>query len=244
MTPRRFPAATDAAPFSRGDRRRAFALQIPTPTRARRTPENIDGGIHAAFDAGDPETREAVVDALGDMCWRKAHDGRDTFICLVRTILTRNTSDVASHPAFDALVERYDGETDLGATLAGTDRKRLTETVESAGLYNQKSRMIVESVEEVVPDVGDAEAFDRFVRESDPDEVRERLLSIRGVGPKTADCVLLFSGGRGGVFPVDTHVLRVAVGWDSHRPTRTTRRFGRPSKRRCRPKSVASGTPR
>jgi len=29
------------------------------------------------------------------------------------------------------------------------------------------------------------------------------------VGPKTADCVLLFSGGRGGVFPVDTHVHRI-----------------------------------
>jgi hypothetical protein len=38
--------------------------------------ENIDGGIQAAFDAGDPETHETVVDALGDMCWRKAHDGR------------------------------------------------------------------------------------------------------------------------------------------------------------------------
>ena len=33
---------------------------------------------------------------------------------------------------------------------------------------------------------------------------------MNGVGPKTADCVLLFSGGRGGVFPVDTHVHRIA----------------------------------
>ncbi|WP_299331953.1 endonuclease III domain-containing protein [Haloplanus sp.] len=173
--------------------------------------ENIGGGIEAAFDAGDPETRaEAVVDVLGDMYWRKAYGGRDAFPCLVRTVLSQNTSDVASQPAFDALMERYDDETDLAATLAGTDRKRLAETIESAGLYNQKSRVIVESAEEVVADFGDAETFDRFVREGDPDEVRERLLSIRGVGPKTADCVLLFSGGRGGVFPVDTHVHRVA----------------------------------
>jgi endonuclease-3 len=33
---------------------------------------------------------------------------------------------------------------------------------------------------------------------------------MHGVGPKTADCVLLFSGGRDGVFPVDTHVHRIA----------------------------------
>jgi endonuclease-3 len=30
-----------------------------------------------------------------------------------------------------------------------------------------------------------------------------------GVGPKTADCVLLFAGGQAGVFPVDTHVHRI-----------------------------------
>jgi endonuclease-3 len=33
---------------------------------------------------------------------------------------------------------------------------------------------------------------------------------MKGVGPKTADCVLLFAGGRGGVFPVDTHVHRIS----------------------------------
>ena len=70
--------------------------------------------------------------------------------------------------------------------------------------------MIVEAAAEIVADFGGADAFDDFVREGDPDAVRDRLLDIRGVGPKTADCVLLFSGGRGGVFPVDTHVHRIA----------------------------------
>jgi len=35
------------------------------------------------------------------------------------------------------------------------------------------------------------------------------LVALRGVGPKTAACVLLFSLGRP-YFPVDTHVHRVA----------------------------------
>jgi endonuclease-3 len=40
------------------------------------------------------------------------------------------------------------------------------------------------------------------------DAARESLLSLPGVGPKTAACVLLFALGRP-AFPVDTHVWRV-----------------------------------
>jgi endonuclease-3 len=86
----------------------------------------------------------------------------------------------------------------------------LAETISSAGLYNQKSEVIVRAAEWVLAEYGSTEAFDRFVREDPPEEVRDTLLSVKGVGPKTADCVLLFAGGRGGVFPVDTHVHRIA----------------------------------
>jgi len=173
--------------------------------------ENIGGGgADATFGAGDPETRaEAVVDALGDIYWQKAYGGREAVPCLVRTILSQNTSDTASQPAFDALMERY-GEGDLAAALADADRETLADTIASAGLYNQKSRVIVDAAAEIVADFGGADAFDAFVREGAPADVRDRLLDIRGVGPKTADCVLLFAGGRGGVFPVDTHVHRIA----------------------------------
>jgi endonuclease-3 len=173
--------------------------------------ENIGGsGVDATFGTGDPETRaEAVVDALGDSYWQKAYGGREAVPCLVRTILSQNTSDTASQPAFDALLERYGGG-DLATTLADADREILADTIASAGLYNQKSRVIVEAAREIVADFGGADAFDAFVREGDPADVRARLLDVRGVGPKTADCVLLFAGGRSGVFPVDTHVHRVA----------------------------------
>jgi endonuclease-3 len=173
--------------------------------------ENIGGGVAARFATGDPSTRaEAVVDALGERYWQKAYGGREGFPCLVRTILSQNTSDVASEPAFDALMERYGGEGDLAATLAAADRETLAETIAAAGLYDRKSRVIGEAAETVVAEWGDADAFDDFVREGDPGDVRERLLEMHGVGPKTADCVLLFAGGRDGVFPVDTHVHRIA----------------------------------
>ncbi|MFB6281441.1 MAG: endonuclease III [Haloferacaceae archaeon] len=169
------------------------------------------GGRAASFDADDADTRaEAVVDALGDQYWRKAYGGRDAFECLVRTILSQNTSDKASQPAFDALMDRYGDGDDLAATLAEVPQDDLAETIASAGLYNQKSEVILSAAERVCEEYGGAAAFDGVVAEGDPEEVREALLDFHGVGPKTADCVLLFAGGRPGVFPVDTHVHRIA----------------------------------
>jgi len=169
------------------------------------------GGRTATFDPATAATRaEAVVDRLGELYWTKTYGGQDAFECLVRTILSQNTSDTASQPAHDALMERYTGGADLVAALAEADQPELAETIQSAGLYNQKSARIVALADEIRAEFGGEDGFDEFVREADPDAVRDRLLEMNGVGPKTADCVLLFAGGRGGVFPVDTHVHRIA----------------------------------
>lgn len=119
--------------------------------------ENISGGASGGgapttFDRGASATRaEAVVDRLGQRYWEKTYGGRDAFECLVRTILSQNTSDKASQPAHDSLMARYgsgdssngkssdDDQHDLAATLAAAERSELAETIASAGLYNQKS---------------------------------------------------------------------------------------------------------
>lgn len=49
------------------------------------------------------------------------------------------------------------------------------------------------------------------LREADYKTAREELLTIRGVGMKIADCVLLFSLDKDQAFPVDTHIRQVAV---------------------------------
>ena len=48
-----------------------------------------------------------------------------------------------------------------------------------------------------------------FLESKADEQIREYLLNIDGVGPKTAACVLAFSLGRD-VMPVDTHVHRVS----------------------------------
>ena len=191
-------------------------------TEEQEPAENISGGpdgggTESAFEPSpDPATRaEAVVDRLGARYWQKAYGGQDAFECLVRTVLSQNTSDKASQPAHDSLMTRYgpDGPAwagDLAASLADASQDDLAETIASAGLYNQKSETLIRLADRVLEGHGSADAFDAFVRDGDPGEVRSALLDMKGVGPKTADCVLLFSGGRGGVFPVDTHVHRIA----------------------------------
>lgn len=156
-------------------------------------------------DDGEPSVRVTNGEAGYG---HQTYGGQDAFRCLVRTILSQNTSDQASQPAFEALVERYD-DGDLTASLADATQEELAETIASAGLYNQKSETIVRLANRVLEEYGGGGAFDRFVEVSDPERVREALLDMNGVGPKTADCVLLFSGGRDGVFPVDTHVHRI-----------------------------------
>ncbi|EMA47269.1 endonuclease III domain-containing protein [Halococcus saccharolyticus] len=180
-------------------------------------PENISGGpdgggLETAFEERAADTRaEAVVDRLGELYWQKTYGGQDAFECLVRTILSQNTSDKASQPAHDDLMDRYGDRVDgdLAAALANDDQPTLAETIQSAGLYNQKSATMIAIAERVVDEYGSAAEFDAFVTEKDPETVRDALLDFSGVGPKTADCVLLFSGGREGVFPVDTHVHRI-----------------------------------
>ncbi|WP_181684758.1 endonuclease III domain-containing protein [Halorhabdus salina] len=178
------------------------------------------GGTTATFGADSAETRAAaVVNRLGDLYWQKTYGGRDAFETLVRTILSQNTSDAASQPAHDALLERYasgrdanadDGsEVDLVDALADADQATLAETISGAGLHNQKSTRIIDIAERIRSEYGGEAEFDAFVREQPAESVRETLLAMTGVGPKTADCVLLFAGGQDGVFPVDTHVHRI-----------------------------------
>jgi endonuclease-3 len=152
--------------------------------------------------------------AYGRKTRRRAGDPLDG---LIRTILSQNTSDVNSHRAFRALKQRF--PTWQQARQAST--AAVAEAIGSGGLANVKAVRIRAILDQIHQDRGELTLH--FLRDLEPAEALEYLLGFSGVGPKTAACVLTFYCGCS-VFPVDTHVFRIArrLGWLDGRATPET----------------------
>ena len=122
---------------------------------------------------------------------------------LVATILSQNTSDTNSGAAFDQLRRRFgDWDAVRRAPVA-----RVAKAIRHAGLSNQKAPRIKAILEQIYRQRGQL-SLD-FLCDLPTGEAVDYLRSFRGVGPKTAACVLLFACGKP-VLPVDTHVHRVS----------------------------------
>lgn len=122
---------------------------------------------------------------------------------LMVTILSQNTSDTNRDRAYDSLRDRFD---DWDA-VRRAERSDVEDAIRSAGLWKQKARTIQEVLEEIHDEMGELDLS--HIEEMDDREVLNYLTGFRGVGIKTAACVLCFSLGRD-YMPVDTHVLRVS----------------------------------
>jgi len=123
---------------------------------------------------------------------------------LVLTVLSQNTSDANSGRAFGELRRRWPSWEALAAASPGD----VADAIRSGGLANIKAPRILAILDEIAERQKGAIDLSWMRKASDAD-VREYLLSLPGVGPKTAACVLAFSLGRPAL-PVDTHVHRVA----------------------------------
>lgn len=126
-----------------------------------------------------------------------------TFIeTLVATILSQNTSDANSARAYRQLQATYS----TWEELAAADRAELARVIRSGGLADQKSRTILDVLAAVRQRYG---SFDpAHLDSTSDDDLLAEFTSLKGVGLKTAACVLMFSLGRD-VCAVDTHVHRV-----------------------------------
>ncbi len=122
---------------------------------------------------------------------------------LIRTVLSQNTTDKNSLAAFAALKKRFRSWEDL----AGADIRVIAGTIRHAGLANIKARRIKEILGQIKRREGIL-SLSRLAK-SPVDKASEYLRSLKGVGPKTAACVLLFSFNKPAM-PVDTHIFRVA----------------------------------
>lgn len=121
---------------------------------------------------------------------------------LISTVLSQHTSDANAERAFAALRAKY-------PTWEEVVRARpsaLADAIRSGGLANTKAPRIQAILREIREREGRYDLS--FLRRRSDAEVHEYLLSLSGVGPKTAAVVLAFSLGRATI-PVDTHVHRV-----------------------------------
>jgi endonuclease-3 len=122
---------------------------------------------------------------------------------LIFTVLSQNTADVNTERTFAALKARFPDWT----AARDASAEEIEETIALGGLAHTKApriKRILEALSERsgAPDLAELDGM------SDQEAV-SYLVSLPGVGPKTAACVLLFALGRP-VMPVDTHVHRLA----------------------------------
>ncbi len=122
---------------------------------------------------------------------------------LISCILSQHTSDSNSFPAF----------TRMRATVPSWEETAkmpvdaLADIIRGAGLANNKAKLIQACLNEIHARLATF-SLD-FLEELDEDAARQWLLSLPGVGPKTAAITLSFALGRHAI-PVDTHVYRVS----------------------------------
>jgi endonuclease-3 len=121
---------------------------------------------------------------------------------LVSTILSQNTNDTNRDRAFEALRARFP----TWESVRDADSQAVIAAIRSAGLANQKGPRIQETLRQIT-EMNGTLSLD-FLSDIPDEEAYRWLTQFKGVGPKTASIVLLFSLNKP-AFPVDTHIHRV-----------------------------------
>ena len=133
--------------------------------------------------------------------WTEAK--RNPFETLIVTIISQNTADRNTARAFERLSNRFEIQPEV---LAKAETSKIEEALKTAGLYRNKAKTI-KQVSRII-----LEKFHgslQHILSLPLEEARKTLIQMPGIGPKTADVVLLFSK-RQPTVPVDTHVNRVS----------------------------------
>jgi endonuclease-3 len=128
---------------------------------------------------------------------------RDLFETLIVTIISQNTAGRNTAKAFENLSKQFEITPEA---LANAETSQIEECLKVAGLYRNKAKAIKQTSKIILEEFhGNL----THVLSLPFEEARKTLLQLPGVGPKTADVVLLFCLGKPTI-PVDTHVNRVA----------------------------------
>ena len=122
---------------------------------------------------------------------------------LVRTMLSQNTTDITSKRAFEQLKEAFPTWEECYSASV----EAIAAPIKCCGLADIRASRIKEMLGQIRSERGELSL--EYVRKMEDEQVKKELTKFKGVGPKTAACVLMFCLGRS-EFPVDVHVLRIA----------------------------------
>jgi endonuclease-3 len=130
-----------------------------------------------------------IIEKLEEIYTLRIFEDSDPFRVLIRTILSQRTRDENTDAASALLFSKF--STPKAIAFAPVEEVELL--IKKSGFYHVKevSRIIHEDYNDTVPD-----------------NLKE-LLSLPGVGRKTANCVLVY-GFHEDAIPVDVHVHRIS----------------------------------
>jgi endonuclease-3 len=128
---------------------------------------------------------------------------RDPFETMVTTVLSQNTADKNTARAFEALSKRFEITPEA---LAKADLGEIEDAIKVSGLYKSKAKTIRKAAITVLEK---CHGTLNPILSLPLEEARKTLIQFPGVGPKTADVILLFSASQPTI-PIDTHVNRLA----------------------------------
>jgi len=147
------------------------------------------------------EIYDALREEFGHRSW---WPGDGPFEVMVGAILTQNTNWDNVETAIDNLKER---DVLNPPAILNVEQEDLQDLVRPAGYYRQKAARVKRLSQWLMDNCdGAVELLQKWPR----DELRKELVSIRGVGPETADSIMLYALDKP-VFVVDTYTLRVTT---------------------------------
>ena len=151
--------------------------------------------------AAESETLQSIyrilLDNHGHQYW---WPGDTPFEIIVGAVLTQNTAWINVEKAIDNL--KQEGVLGLNHLLT-LEEERLADLIRPSGYFNVKTRRL-KSLCRFIQDMGGVEALDVL----DTDALRRELLTVNGVGPETADDILLYAYQRP-VFVIDAYTRRL-----------------------------------
>ncbi len=154
----------------------------------------------ASLSARASEVSQRLTQLYGEMPF----SDKDMMSMLVEIMLSHRTRDEQTHAAYAHLLRRF------GSWQAVRDAptEEVEQTIADVNWPEVKAPRIQAMMRQVTEERGELNLD--FLRTMPVEEGTAWLSRIEGVGPKTAACVLLFSG-RLPTLPVDGHVHRVSI---------------------------------